>query len=69
MKRQAKEHNALREFGLVERGTPKKSVPLVLHLPKSLRLALERQANREEVTLAQLVTTKLAVQLRDMVAS
>jgi len=49
--------------GLVEGATPKKSGRFVVRIPRSLHAALEREANREGVSLNQLVVAKLAVQL------
>ena len=61
--------DAMDRFGLVEGATPKKSGRFVVRLPQSLHFALEREARQEGVSLNQLVTTKLAVQLRDVIAS
>lgn len=49
--------------GLVEGATPKKSGRFVVRLPRSLHAALEAEAEREGVSLNQLVVTKLAVQV------
>jgi predicted HicB family RNase H-like nuclease len=55
---------AIEKFGLVEGATPKKSGRFVVRLPESLHAALEREAEREGVSLNQLVVAKLATQLR-----
>jgi predicted HicB family RNase H-like nuclease len=55
--------------GLVAGATPRQSGRLVVRLPQSLQAALEREADREGVSLDQLVVAKLAVQLRDLVPS
>jgi len=60
--------NAINTHGLVEGATPKKSGKFVVRLPQSLHLALEREAEREGVSLNQLVVAKLAVQLHSAVA-
>ena len=59
-------HEAIEKFGLVEGATPKKSGRFVVRLPQSLHLALEREAEREGVSLNHLVVTKLAVQLNSL---
>ncbi len=60
--------DARRKFGLVEGATPKhKSGRFVVRLPQSLHAALEIEAEREGVSLNQLVVAKLAFQLGDMV--
>ncbi|HEY4330827.1 MAG TPA: toxin-antitoxin system HicB family antitoxin [Phycisphaerae bacterium] len=53
--------------GLSEGATPAKSGKFVVRMPTSLHMALEREANREGVSLNQLVVTKLAFQLGAMV--
>jgi predicted HicB family RNase H-like nuclease len=56
--------------GLETGATPKrKSGRFVVRLPQSLHAALEVEANREGVSLNQLVMAKLAVQLKDAVRS
>ncbi len=59
--------NAIRQSGLVAGAEPQKSGKFVVRLPKTLHLALEREAEQEGVSLNQLVVTKLAVQLSQMV--
>ncbi len=59
---------AIRETGLVEGATPKKSGRFMVRLPKSLHAALEREAKEEGVSLNQLVVTKLAVQMSRLVS-
>jgi predicted HicB family RNase H-like nuclease len=55
---------AMTVHGLVEGVTPaKKSGRFVVRLPQSLHAALEQEAEREGVSLNQLVVAKLAVQL------
>ena len=54
---------SMRRSGLVAGSVPKKSGRFVVRLPKSLHAALEREAENEEVSLNQLVVTKLAVQI------
>lgn len=58
--------NAIDTFGLVEGATPK-SGRFVVRLPRSLHAALEREADREGVSLNQLVVVKLAAQLSSLV--
>ena len=61
---------ATERTGLVKGATPKeKSGKFVVRLPKSLHAALENEANREGVSLNQLVVVKLAVQMSQIVAS
>jgi predicted HicB family RNase H-like nuclease len=57
---------AIEAHGLVEGATPKKSGRFVVRLPQSLHAALEREANREGVSLNQLVVAKLAAQLNTL---
>jgi predicted HicB family RNase H-like nuclease len=59
-------HDAIDRFGLVEGATPK-SGRFVVRLPRSLHAALEREAEREGVSLNQLVVAKLAAQLSTIV--
>lgn len=54
--------NAMDTFGLIEGAMPK-SGRFVVRLPRSLHAALEREAEREGVSLNQLVVAKLAAQL------
>lgn len=55
---------AMTVHGLVEGATPaKKSGRFVVRLPQSLHAALEQEAEREGVSLNQLVVAKLACQL------
>src|SRR5437879_5795979 len=55
--------DARQRHGLVEGATPKKSDRLVVQIPQSLHVALEREAMEEGVSLDQLVLAKLAVGL------
>jgi predicted HicB family RNase H-like nuclease len=57
---------AMDSHGLVEGATPTKSGRFVVRLPRSLHAALEREAEREGVSLNQLVVAKLAAQLRTL---
>jgi predicted HicB family RNase H-like nuclease len=59
-------HDAIDTYGLVEGATPK-SGRFVVRVPRSLHAALEREAEREGVSLNQLVVAKLAAQLRALV--
>ena len=59
---------AVKETGLVEGATPKKSGRFMVRLPKSLHGALEREAREEGVSLNQLVVTKLAVQMSQLMS-
>jgi predicted HicB family RNase H-like nuclease len=61
-------HDAIDTYGLVEGATPK-SGRFVVRLPRSLHAALEREAEREGVSLNQLVVAKLAAQLSTLVRS
>ena len=71
-----KEYQAIRELlrsamtrsGLVEGATPQKSGRFVVRLPKTLHAALEREAAREGVSLNQLVVTKLALQMSQLLS-
>jgi predicted HicB family RNase H-like nuclease len=58
--------DAIDTFGLVEGAAPK-SGRFVVRLPRSLHAALEREAEREGVSLNQLVVAKLAAQLNTVV--
>jgi len=58
---------AIETHGLVEGATPKKSGRFVVRLPRSLHAALEREAGQEGVSHNQLVVTKLAAQLSNLV--
>jgi len=58
--------NAMDTHGLVEGATPAKSGRFVVRLPRSLHAALEREAEREGVSLNQLVLAKLALGLRTL---
>jgi predicted HicB family RNase H-like nuclease len=59
--------SAMVQSGLIEGAQPQKSGKFVVRLPKTLHAALEREAEQEGVSLNQLVVTKLAVQLSQMV--
>ena len=59
---------AIEETGLIEGATPKKSGRFMVRLPKSLHAALEREAKEEGVSLNQLVVTKLAVQMSQLMS-
>jgi predicted HicB family RNase H-like nuclease len=54
--------------GLVEGATPKKSGKFVVRLPRSLHAALEAEAEREGVSLNQLVVAKLSMQMSHVLA-
>jgi hypothetical protein len=58
--------SAIEQSGLVPGATPEKSGKFVVRLPKSLHAALEKEATDENVSLNQLVVTKLAVQLSQL---
>jgi site-specific DNA-methyltransferase (adenine-specific) len=61
---------AMDESGLIDGATPKKkSGKFVLRLPRSLHAALEKEATDENVSMNQLVLTKLAVQLSQLANS
>lgn len=53
-------------FGVIEGAAPK-SGRFVVRLPRSLHAALEREADREGVSLNQLVVAKLAAQLSSLI--
>lgn len=55
--------------GFIEGMTPKKSGKFVVRMPRSLHAALEAEAEREGVSLNQLVVSKLSMQMSQMVAS
>jgi site-specific DNA-methyltransferase (adenine-specific) len=57
---------AIEQSGLIAGATPQKSGRFVVRLPKSLHAALEKEASDEDVSLNQLVVTKLAVQLSQL---
>lgn len=59
--------DAVARTGVVEGATPRKSGRFIVRLPQSLHAALENEAEREGVSLNQLVVIKLAVQLSDLV--
>ncbi len=73
----SEEYKAIRQLidkvqdrtGLVDGATPKKSGKFVVRLPRSLHAALEAEAEREGVSLNQLVVAKLAMQISQMVPS
>ena len=58
---------AMQQTGLVEGATPKKSGKFMVRLPKTLHGALQREAAEEGVSLNQLVVTKLALQMSQIV--
>ena len=74
---QTQEYKAIRELidaaeertGLVEGATPKKSGKFMVRLPRSLHAALDAEAEQEGVSLNQLVVTKLALQVSQLVAT
>ena len=55
--------------GLIEGATPKKSGKFVVRLPRSLHAALEAEAQREGVSLNQLVVAKLSLQMSQMLST
>jgi predicted HicB family RNase H-like nuclease len=57
----------MHQHGLVKGAMPRKSGRFVVRLPQSLHLALEQEAQREGISLNQLVVAKLAAQLSDTV--
>src|SRR5205807_464596 len=61
--------HAVRTHGLVEGATPKKSGRFVVRLPQSLHAALEREAEKEGVSLNQLVVAKLSAQLASLLSA
>jgi predicted HicB family RNase H-like nuclease len=60
---------AISKYGLVEGATPQKNGRFVVRLPRSLHLALEHEAQREGVSLNQLVVAKLSAQLNSVLLS
>jgi predicted HicB family RNase H-like nuclease len=54
--------------GLVEGATPKKSGKFVVRVPRSLHAALEAEAEREGVSLNQLVVAKLSLPIKQQLA-
>jgi HicB family len=61
-------HATREQSGLVGGAMPSKSGKFVVRVPKSLHAALESEAQREGVSLNQLVVAKLAVQLSRLTA-
>jgi len=57
------------QTGVVAGSEPTKSGRFVVRLPKTLHAALEREAAAEGTSLNQLVLTKLAVRLSDVLGS
>ena len=55
--------------GFIEGMTPKKSGKFVVRLPRSLHAALEAEAEREGVSLNQLVVAKLSMQMSHLLSS
>lgn len=55
--------------GLVEGAVPKKSGKFVVRLPRSLHAALEAEAEREGVSLNQLVVAKLSLPMSHLLSS
>jgi len=55
--------------GFIEGMTPKKSGKFVVRMPRSLHCALEAEAEREGVSLNQLVVAKLSMQMGQMIAA
>ena len=53
----------MERFGVADGATPRKSGKFAVRVPKTLHLALEREAAEEGVSLNQLVVAKLAVSL------
>ncbi len=66
---QALLESAIAQSGLVAGATPQKSGKFVVRVPRSLHAALEREAANENVSLNQLVVTKLAMQLSQLAGS
>jgi predicted HicB family RNase H-like nuclease len=71
------EYKAIRELidaaeertGVVEGATPAKSGKFIVRLPRSLHAALHAEAEKEGVSLNQLVVTKLAMQVSRLVSA
>lgn len=55
--------------GLVEGATPKKSGKFLVRVPRSLHAALEAEAEREGVSLNQLVVAKLSMSMAQIVSA
>ncbi|MBI3823875.1 MAG: toxin-antitoxin system HicB family antitoxin [Planctomycetes bacterium] len=55
--------------GLMEGAVPKKSGKFVVRLPRSLHAALEAEAEREGVSLNQLVVAKLSLPMSHLLSS
>src|SRR5262245_39981752 len=55
--------------GLIEGAAPKRSGKFVVRLPRTLHAALEAEAEREGVSLNQLVVAKLSMSMAQMVTS
>jgi hypothetical protein len=55
--------------GFIEGMTPKKSGKFVVRMPRSLHAALQAEAEREGVSLNQLVVAKLSMQMSQMVSA
>jgi len=60
---------AQQRTGFIEGMTPKKSGKFVVRMPRSLHAALEAEAEREGVSLNQLVVAKLSMQMSQMATS
>lgn len=54
--------------GFIEGATPKKSGKFVVRMPRSLHAALEAEAEREGVSLNQLVVAKLSLQMSHLLS-
>ena len=55
--------------GLIEGSTPKKSGKFVVRLPRTLHAALEAEAEREGVSLNQLVVAKLSLSMAHLLST
>jgi hypothetical protein len=72
----SEEYKAIRQLiddvqdrtGLIEGATPKKSGKFVVRLPRTLHAALEAEAEREGVSLNQLVVAKLSLSMSQLVS-